>query len=72
MDKQGHGPDQGRRRFFLKKTGTGKRGNRKTAGTGKREKKAGKRETGKREIFINNFYINFINGSATTYNKNQQ
>jgi hypothetical protein len=41
---------QGRRRFFLKKTGNGK------------SKKTGKRE--KREIFKNNFYINFINGLA--------
>jgi hypothetical protein len=38
---------------FLKKTGTGKRGNRKTAGTGKK--------AGKREIFKNNCYINFKN-----------
>jgi hypothetical protein len=44
--------NQGRRRSFFKKMGTGKRGNRKTAGTGKRE------------IFKNNFYINFINGLA--------
>jgi hypothetical protein len=43
--------------FFKKKTGNGKNG--KSKKTGKREKKAGKRE-----IFKNNFYINFIYGLA--------
>jgi hypothetical protein len=41
--------------FFFKKRETGKTGNRKNGKTGKREK---------REIFKNNFYINFINGLA--------
>jgi hypothetical protein len=42
---------------FFKKTGNGKNG--KSKKTGKREKR--EKKAGKREIFKNNFYINFIN-----------